>query len=471
MINKDNTQGQSGETFSRLHITNLDALPKADIRIFEPGVLAKGASHHIVAPYESGKTFLAWMCAKNFLQNARKVLYLDYENRASCTKDRLDAIGTSREDRKNLVYVSNPNLDLSDDSKKDWVAFLEHHRPDLIVYDSLSGFLGNAGRDENSSTGFQEWANTYLEIPRAMGITTLIIDHTGWDGSRSRGTSRKPGAFDIVWSVKVKKKFSKTQIGEVQLNVIRDRDHLLSVHKLNFVLGGTPFKFEKVKTSDSSEDELSDGQKNTLDLIVENSRNENGTPRKSVNELFNGSKSKADTAIKFLLEKNLIHQKEGSSLYWASDSSDSSVAESPESPDTNTDSDTNSDSLENGVKGDGSKGPGPLGPDLETLTPTQIENLKHYNLKGILEEIDTLNYEERRINILKDVASLFFNTPLLILFIKSKGGVEDVLSIAKEQGVEIGRDALTKAFQVLMKEFHFHIILDHRCKQYKANLR
>ncbi len=463
MINKDNTQGQSGKTFSRLQITDLDALPKEVIQVFEPGVLAKGASHQIVAPYESGKTFLSWICAKEFLQNGLKVLYLDYENRPSCTKERLDAIGTSVEDRKNLRYVSNPDLDLSDDSKRVWIAFIEDHEPDLIIFDSLIGFLGNAGKEENSSTGFQEWANVYLQIPRAMGITTLVIDHTGWDGSRSRGTSRKPGEFDIIWNVKVNKKFSRTKIGEVKLNVIKDKDHLLSEHKLSFTLGGTPFKFEKVKTSDSSEDELSDAQEKTLGLIVENSRNENGTPRKSVNELFNGSKSKADTAIKFLLEKNLIHQKEGSSLYWASDSLDSSVAKSPENPKS---PDTNSDSLVNGVKGEGSEGPGPLGPDPKTLSPTEIENLKEYRLEDVLDEIDALDYNERRIKILKAVASLFFNNPFRMSLLKSKDGVEELLSLLKVEGVEIEKFALGKALRVLIEELFFDKILKHRSEQY-----
>lgn len=202
--NQDDSRG----IFSRLQITDLDALPKEDTQIFEPGILAKGCSHQVVAPYGSGKTFLSWICAREFLKRNLKVCYLDYENRKSSTKERLDeerldAIGTNPTDRANLLYINDPNLDLSEDSKEQWVAFLENHEPDLIVFDSLSGFLSNAGKEENSSTAFQEWANTYLKIPRAMEKTILAIDHTGKDGTDSRGTSRKSDEFDIVWSVKV----------------------------------------------------------------------------------------------------------------------------------------------------------------------------------------------------------------------------------------------------------------------------
>ncbi len=467
MINKDNTQGHSGKTFSRLPITNLDALPKEDIEILEPGILVKGACHQVVARYGSGKTFVSWICARTFLKDGRKVLYLDYENRKSCTKDRLDVIGTTITDRANLLYVSNPNLDLSDDSKKEWVAFLEQEAPDLIVFDSLSGFLANAAVDENSSTGFQRWANVYLQIPKDMGITTLVIDHTGWDGNRSRGTSRKPDHFELLWNVKIVKKFSRTKIGEIQMKETKDRDSLLVHHKLNFVIGGTPFKFEKVKGSDSSEDELSADQKNTLDLIVENSRNENGTQRKNINELFNGSKSKADGTIQSLLEKELIYQDEKSKLYWASDSLDSSVSKSPEnlkSPDSN------SDSLVNGVKGEGSKGPGPKGPDPKTLSPTEIENLKEYRIEHILDDIDALDYNERGIKVLKAVASFFFHKPFFSALLKSEDDINKILSLVKEEGVEITRYDLAKALKVLTQELFFIEILKHRWEEYAANL-
>ncbi len=463
MINKDNTQGQSGKIFSRLQITNLDALPKEDIEILEPGILVKGACHQIVAPYGSGKTFVSWICARTFLKDGLKVLYLDYENRKSCTKDRLDVLGTTITDRANLLYVSNPNLDLSADSREQWVAFLKQEAPDLIVFDSLSGFLANAGRDENSSTGFQEWANIYLQIPKDMGITTLVIDHTGWDGTRSRGTSRKPDHFDLIWNVKVVKKFSRTKIGEIQMKETKDRDSLLVHHKLNFVLGGTPFKFDKVKTSDSSEDELSDAQEKTLGLIAQNSRDNKGTQRKNINELFNGSKSKADGTIQSLIEKELIYQDEKSRLYWASDSSQSSVSTSPENPKS---PDPNSDSLVNRVTGEGSKGPGPLGPDPKTLSPTEIENLKEYRIEDVLDEIDALDYNERRTKILKAVASLFFNNPFRISLLKSKDGVEELLSLLKVEGVEIEKFALGKALRVLIEELFFDKILKHRSEQY-----
>jgi hypothetical protein len=86
MQNLNTHADHESEIFSRLQITDLDSLPEEDLQIFDPGILAKGCSHQIVAPYEAGKTFLSWLCAKEFLQNGFKVTYPDYENRGSSTK-------------------------------------------------------------------------------------------------------------------------------------------------------------------------------------------------------------------------------------------------------------------------------------------------------------------------------------------------------------------------------------------------
>src|SRR5215213_5897276 len=147
------TRDGSTRTFSRLPITDFDALPEGDVQIFEPGILVEGYSHQIVAPYESGKTFLSLLCAKEFLAKDLIVLYLDYENRKSSIKERLALIGVNDGSIDNLLYVNQPNLDLSKDSMQQWVEFLERYKPDLIVFDSLNGFLSGAARDENSSTG------------------------------------------------------------------------------------------------------------------------------------------------------------------------------------------------------------------------------------------------------------------------------------------------------------------------------
>jgi hypothetical protein len=390
MRNPYNNVSQIAKNFPRLRITDLEALPERVAHVYDPGILVEGCSHHLVAPYDSGKTFLALICAAEFLGNSLRVLYLDYENRAHSIRERLGVIGTDRISRSNFLYINRPNLDLSQDSQSEWKAFLAHHEPDLIVFDSLNGFLSNAARDENSSTGFQEWCNVYLKVSRALEMTTLVIDHTGWDGGHSRGTSRKPDEFDIVWKVHVKRKFSRSKVGQLDLKLVKDRDPLISGERLTFNMGGHPFRWQ-VKSAHTAGDDLSEDQERTFELVKQNSENEVGTPRKDINELFNGSKSKADNAIKHLCKENLIYQREGSALYWTVDPS--SRFESDSSPDENDSEHT-----------------------LEVVAPKDIVERKEPLTEGdILDQLGALDYSQRGMEVLEAVALAWLDNPLVTM--------------------------------------------------------
>ncbi len=477
--------------FPRLPITDLRNLPENDPLVFEPGLLVQGCSHQLVAPYQSGKTFLALICGKEFMENGLSVLYLDYENRAHSVRERLDVVGTNKERWGNLSYVNCPNLDLTNESQLEWREYLKCFPPDLIIYDSLNGFLSNAGRDENSSTGYQEWSNVYLKIPRALEITTLVLDHTGWDGSHSRGTSRKPDDFDIVWKVDVTRKFSRRDTGQLKLKVLKDRDSLVDRDGLNIVIGGEPFQFQ-VEAADSMEHDLSSEEKKTFALVTKNSNNQMGTPRKSINELFNRSKSRADRSIKSLLNKNRIYQPEGSTDYWIVDPVSDSSSESLEDSDPNSASDSSVGMASGeGVPGSRSFRTGPpdsaphTGPD-KPLEGTKDENDTNFkeasiadrksNLaekvvirtEDVLEEIETLDFNPRGVEVLKAVASVYLDHPMMTLTTLPpllEKQRKTIIGLAKQEGVTINSADLDKADSVLRGNSTFVAAIRKRIKK------
>ena len=363
----------------------------------------------------------------------------------------------------------------------------------------MNGFLSNAGRDENSSTGFQEWANVYLKVPRALGITTLVLDHTGWDTSHSRGTSRKPDEFDIVWKVGVKRRFSRRDTGQLKLKLLKDRDSLVDRDGFDIVIGGEPFQFQ-VEAADSTKNDLSSGQEKTFALVTQNSNNHMGTPRKSINELFNGSKSRADKNIKSLVKMDLIYQPEGSTDYWIVDPVSYSSSESPEDSDPNSASDPSAGlpmASGEGVPGSRSFRSGPQDPAHQT-TPhgsvrmgdfdnrsdvdgggiktegesvSRIENHADATLivktKDILEAIEHLNYNQRRIQILKSVASVLLAHPMLPATTKKERLDDDIakiLRLVEKEGVKINRKAFITALQVLEDEFSFLKVLEEKVR-------
>jgi len=83
-------------SFPRIPITDVRNLPENDPLVFEPGLLVQGCSHQLVAPYQSGKTFLALICGKELMETGLRVLYLDYENRPRSIRERLEVVGRTR---------------------------------------------------------------------------------------------------------------------------------------------------------------------------------------------------------------------------------------------------------------------------------------------------------------------------------------------------------------------------------------
>ncbi len=488
----------ASEAFPRLQIVDLEAVEVRDARIFDPGVLVEGCCHQLVAPYESGKTFLSLACAKEFLVRGLKVLYLDHENRSSSIKKRLQVLGVSEKDRNNLLYVNHPNLDLSKDSRNQWISFLKHQKPDLVIFDSQIGFMSNAGKDENSSNGFSEWANVYLEIPKVLGMTTLVIDHTGWYGSWSRGTSGKPGQYDIIWKAKVKKKFSTGKVGQIELKLAKNRDSLVPYDCLSFEIGGNPFQFVADATVTKSS-ELSDDQEKALSLVSRNSKNGIGTMRKSINELFNMSKSKANTIIESLLVEDLIYQPEGSKLYWTKDSStdSSGSTESPENSNQGPELVSSVDAVNGeGVLGSRSFRTGPMDPAPRTNPASSLkENIgntleegenhtvsrgektspKEYgesnvvlDEKDLMEATSALGYPEKETEILQTIALIAWHDPSVFKDApgySSKDMQDKIISLAEIEGVEVSEKNYEIALWILVNKLAFAKILKERMRR------
>lgn len=495
-LGKDHRMNESNSTwetansmFSRLRITDLGRVTQREVKLFKPGILAEGLSHQVVAPYDRGKTFVALACAKEFLDEGYRVLYLDYENRGAAIKERLALLGTSASDCSRFAYVSHPNLDMSEDSKEQWRGFLEFLRPNLIIFDSLNGFLSNAGMDENSSTGFQSWANTHLKVPRELDITTLVIDHAGWDSTRSRGTSRKPDEFDIVWNVEKAQKFSRSTVGQLDLRLLKDRDSLIDDTRITFTIGGDPFQFWAEPT-DEEDPGISGDNKLTLDLVSRNTDGRIGTPRKSINELFGGSKSRADRTIKFLLGEDLIYQPDGSKLYWIVD-----PATSPQESAQESDMDPSVDGMDGaGVPGSRSSRTGPsdltphtgirpddpLGKDAKDENDstsrgdsivdgkTNLADNVVIRTEDVLEEIDTLDFNARGIEVLKAVALVYLDHPMMTLTTPphlAEKQRRTIIGLAQQDGTTIDGADLDKADPILRGNPVFAAAIRRRIKK------
>ncbi len=198
---------------------DLDALidrgpPPADWLI-EP-VIAAGRAHAVVAPPKAGKSLLTLAlvgsaCVGTHPLNGRpmaplKVLYVDHEMTPDDLYERLDDLGfTSAEHREllaeNLLYVQLPASEPLDTmtGAAQLIAYALEVRPDLVVVDTLSRVTEGP---ENDSDTYRNLYRLAWQPLKREGIAVLRLDHTGHEGTRARGSSAKGDDVDLVWLLK-----------------------------------------------------------------------------------------------------------------------------------------------------------------------------------------------------------------------------------------------------------------------------
>ncbi|MDP9479571.1 MAG: AAA family ATPase, partial [Actinomycetota bacterium] len=214
-----------------------DGCPPPDEQ--EKDLLIRGATHHFYGPTDQGKTWVVLWIIVRALKRGETVCYFDSENGKRITADRLgDDLGLTPEEAARLHYWSDANLTFDEDDQRNYRAALAELRPDMVVFDAWVYFLTSAGVGENDSDGIVNWSLAFLKPARDAGITTVLVDHTGHDECRARGSSRKKQEVDYQWRVKKTAPFDRHTVGEITLHREKDREAWLP-EAVKFSVGGT----------------------------------------------------------------------------------------------------------------------------------------------------------------------------------------------------------------------------------------
>jgi hypothetical protein len=203
------------------------------------GVMYERKRHLIFGGHSSGKTMLALAIAAAVIKRGESVVYIDYENGEDEIFPRLYALGCTEDEVAELFYYF-PEPDATLDDAAALHDELRHIGPTLVIFDSLLSFLIRAGVHEADSTGVEKWFNRFT--PMRLPYATLIIDHTGHNGTDPRNSSRKLQGVDIGWYVDGS--FSPERVGKVTLTRKKQRGASMP-EKVEFVAGGTPLRFER----------------------------------------------------------------------------------------------------------------------------------------------------------------------------------------------------------------------------------
>ncbi len=210
-------------------------------------VIRSGKRHQIFSEAGTGKTWLATWITKEAISREKIVLYLDKENGGRIIAERLKALGADPElVDKFLRYSAFPSIS-DQEGLNEYLSTLDAVRPDVIIFDSWINFLSDFGMDENVRSDIAEWSVKFIHPAYEKGIASLMLDHVPKDGSRdSIGSVRKREEMDVRWRLKRNKHFSREKQGEIQLDLMKDRESWFP-KTVKFSIGGSKsgFVFER----------------------------------------------------------------------------------------------------------------------------------------------------------------------------------------------------------------------------------
>jgi hypothetical protein len=232
---KATASGRYGRTMLTQAIR--DGVPEPEE--LERDVLIKGAAHQIFTGPGEGKTWVALWLITRAMMRGETVMYFDAENGKRIISERLQLLGVGEDVDDYLHYYDFPAMGIGPEDAALYRAELDEVQPDLIVFDSWVGFLAGCGLDENSNTDVEAWATAYISPAKERGCTPVILDHVGHTNTeRSRAASRKKDLVDVQWRLKKVQDFSRSSVGYLQLNLVKDRESWLP-KRVGLSIGGT----------------------------------------------------------------------------------------------------------------------------------------------------------------------------------------------------------------------------------------
>lgn len=234
-------------------------LPPVDYMV-EPTLYTKGV-HWLSGEPGLGKSVFALALCLIAMAEERHVVWLDYESGFDLHVRRMAQCGYSLEQSMRLFhYAWYP------DNIVQHLAPLAEKWPDcLIVIDSASKALAQAGIDENENSAVTSWTMPLIQFVKRYELPCIVIDHDtkGNKGRYSRGASAKLADADVQLRLLVaegSEKFNKTTRGMIEVR--NDKDRLGDMPHKHFYMvgdgnGGLPIDpCEGPATEDKDEPKL-----------------------------------------------------------------------------------------------------------------------------------------------------------------------------------------------------------------------
>lgn len=186
------------------------------------GLIPEDSQGDLIGPSEVGKSFLAVdiaCCVATGtafhglqIKHCGPVFYIAGEGHNGLAR-RFKAWEIAKSKKVENIYLSEHSCSLSDpNSIESVVRAIKGHEgeqgsPALVIIDTLARNFGDG--DENNTQDMGKVVDSIDSIRRAFDCTVLTVHHTGYEGTRGRGSTALKGAsdfqflFDNIGGVKV----------------------------------------------------------------------------------------------------------------------------------------------------------------------------------------------------------------------------------------------------------------------------
>jgi hypothetical protein len=203
-----------------------NGIPPREYHALSGGMLAVGARHLIAADQKAGKSLTVFVHCVRLAMAGETVVILDKENGDRVYGERfqqiieawdLDDAAVSDLDTR-LRYYPWPQLREGDGSR----LAEDMDDADLVVFDSQRMFLTDLGKKENDSDDYADFMAEVEPLTR-QGVTTVILDNTGHEGTHARGSKSKGDINEVIFTLEQTKPFDRLRRGHATLSIHRSR--------------------------------------------------------------------------------------------------------------------------------------------------------------------------------------------------------------------------------------------------------
>jgi hypothetical protein len=189
-----------------------------------------GRINGLIAPSESGKTWIALHAVTQAVNAGHNATILDFEDTHRGVTARLQALGlTDTQIRDHIAYIGpDEPLSLHYPTGRDLTEHLNSWDPAVIILDGVNAAMGIHGLDLISNKDATTFAQHVLRPLTTTGACVIYVDHTPKDkDSTSAGgigaQAKRAMTTGCAIRVHVNKQFGKGQNGTLTLNVDKDR--------------------------------------------------------------------------------------------------------------------------------------------------------------------------------------------------------------------------------------------------------